>query len=551
MKNSYLIALSLLISLFSQGQTQSLDYTSENAGPSVNTTINDLTTCQLSAELFVYSSGYNGSNWSNTTSNVYINGNLAFSNVAQGTTLTPAQLASYIPITSVQIVNNWSNWGYVKGKLTITSDATTVPVTPTLTSNVEHVCTNGTITIPAALAGTGTALKYYWGTELQNHSSTAPTINTASTGVFYYWVSQVDAGGCESARVRYAAIVGNPTNCDWLEYLEDNAGFSSNVNITPSLCASNVFLYIYASQFDGNSWFGSSVNMTINGNSIGTFPTDTVLNLSSYMPITSIQLTNTAGTWSYTQGHLHVSQDGTAMPTAPTVADLSYCLNETATALTAGAGANNTLRWYDGSVGNHLNTTAPTPSTATADTLTYYVAQITAAGCESSRSAIEVIIHDLPTVNAGSDVTVCAGNTVTLSGSGAQTYTWDNGVQNGVAFTPSASQTYTVTGTDMYGCQNTDALDVTVESCAGINELTDLTVNVYPNPATGVVYVTVENTNVATYVIYLTDVNGKIVYTTAAAQGTQKIDVTPFASGVYYLKLVANTQVTTTKVLIK
>ena len=40
-------------------------------------------------------------------------------------------------------------------------------------------------------------------------------------------------------------------------------------------------------------------------------------------------------------------------------------------------------------------------------------------------------------VDAGADLTVCAGESVTLSGSGAVTYAWDNGVTNGVAFTPS------------------------------------------------------------------------------------------------------------------
>jgi hypothetical protein len=67
-------------------------------------------------------------------------------------------------------------------------------------------------------------------------------------------------------------------------------------------------------------------------------------------------------------------------------------------------------------------------------------------------------------VNAGTDVTVCAGTPVTLNGSGASTYTWNNAVSNAVAFTPTATTTYTVTGTDANGCVNTDQVVVTVNA---------------------------------------------------------------------------------------
>jgi hypothetical protein len=49
-----------------------------------------------------------------------------------------------------------------------------------------------------------------------------------------------------------------------------------------------------------------------------------------------------------------------------------------------------------------------------------------------------------------------------LSGSGATTYTWNNNVQDGVAFTPANTQTYTVSGTDANGCTNTAQVSVTV-----------------------------------------------------------------------------------------
>ena len=85
-------------------------------------------------------------------------------------------------------------------------------------------------------------------------------------------------------------------------------------------------------------------------------------------------------------------------------------------------------------------------------------------GCGTVAATGTITVNDLPTVDAGTDQTVCGGDNVTISGSGASTYTWDNGVDDGVAFTASTTTTYTVTGTDANGCINTDQVTVTVNN---------------------------------------------------------------------------------------
>jgi gliding motility-associated-like protein len=80
-------------------------------------------------------------------------------------------------------------------------------------------------------------------------------------------------------------------------------------------------------------------------------------------------------------------------------------------------------------------------------------------------------------VNAGADLVVCAGESVTLNATGAQTYAWDNGVVNGVAFIPATTATYTVTGTDAFGCTSTDQLTVTVNA--------GFTISVVPSVTSG------------------------------------------------------------------
>lgn len=87
------------------------------------------------------------------------------------------------------------------------------------------------------------------------------------------------------------------------------------------------------------------------------------------------------------------------------------------------------------------------------------------AGCEALSSEITVTRNSLPSIaiNASAD-TICSGDTVTLTASGAAAYQWDNEVTNGVAFNPTSTQTYTVNGTDDNGCSSSAQRIVSVNS---------------------------------------------------------------------------------------
>jgi hypothetical protein len=155
-----------------------------------------------------------------------------------------------------------------------------------------------------------------------------------------------------------------------------------------------------------------------------------------------------------------------ALPTVNAGVDQTVCAG---TAITLSGTGANTYSWNNG-VSNGV---AFTPSTTGTYTVT---GTNSATGC-SNTDQVVVNVNALPTVNAGADQTVCAGTAVTISGSGATTYAWNNNVSNGVAFTPSAIATYTVTGTNSTtGCSNTDQVTINVNALPTVNAGVDQTV---------------------------------------------------------------------------
>ena len=141
-----------------------------------------------------------------------------------------------------------------------------------------------------------------------------------------------------------------------------------------------------------------------------------------------------------------------ALPIVNAGNDAVLCAGEQITINATGA---NTYTWSNG-LSNGL-TMAPAIGTNT-----YSAIGTDLNGCSSSDQLI-IIVNPLPTVYAGSDQTICQGASITLSGSGALSYTWDNAVVNGQQFTPSSGiLVYTVEGMDQNGCIGTDQVNINV-----------------------------------------------------------------------------------------
>lgn len=126
------------------------------------------------------------------------------------------------------------------------------------------------------------------------------------------------------------------------------------------------------------------------------------------------------------------------------------CLGSNITIIASGA---ETYSWNNGLGTNNSITVSPITTTS------YQV-----TGYNGSCSATETIVITVnqSAISAGNDILICEGNSVTLMASGGNTYTWSHGVVNGVPFTPTSTNTYTVTSTGT--CAGSDDVLVTVEN---------------------------------------------------------------------------------------
>jgi len=143
--------------------------------------------------------------------------------------------------------------------------------------------------------------------------------------------------------------------------------------------------------------------------------------------------------------------------------DSTFCQGSTVTFTDLSLGTPTSWAW---DFGDGTNSVLPDP-THTYTTVGTYDVSLTvtnSTGSESETKTGFITVNALPTINAGADQAVCTGDTVILNGTGATTYIWDNGVTDGTAFTPSATTTYTVTGTDANNCTATDQVDITVNN---------------------------------------------------------------------------------------
>ncbi len=328
----------------------------------------------------------------------------------------------------------------------------------------QSLCTGASATLNGSGAST-----YTWNNNVTNGVAFTPAATQT------YTVTGTDANGCQNT-----------------------AQVTVTVNVLPVVSAGQA------------QTFCAGASATLNGSGASTYSwNNNVTNGVAFTPLATQTYTVTGTDVNGCQNTAQVIVTVNTLPVVSAGQSQSVCTGGSATLNGSGA---STYSWNN----NVTNGVAFTPQA----TQTYTVTGTDANGCQNT-AQVTVTVNSLPVVSAGQAQTLCTGGSATLNGSGASTYSWNNNVTNGVAFTPQATQTYTVTGTDANGCQNTAQVSVTVNTlplvsagqaqtlCAGasvtLNGSGASTYTWNNNVTNGVAFTTLAT---QTYTVTGTDVNG-------------------------------------------
>lgn len=131
---------------------------------------------------------------------------------------------------------------------------------------------------------------------------------------------------------------------------------------------------------------------------------------------------------------------------------------------TAPAGSTRQWTYVSGPDSSPVFGDATSPSsTLTVSTSGSYVFRWTEINGNCVRSDdVSIDLSDTPNVSGGPDQEVCYGESVTLTGTGDGTISWDQGVVNGTPFIPTQTGEYHVSVLNGSGCSNSDTVVVVV-----------------------------------------------------------------------------------------
>jgi hypothetical protein len=362
---------------------------------------------------------------------------------------------------------------------------------PTITVNSGAICNGQSFTITPSGANTYT----YQG----GNAVVSPTANTT------YTVIGTSTAGCVSPSAATSTITvnQNPTItvnsgaiCNGQSFTITPSGASTYTyqggNAVVSPTANTTYTVIGTSTAGCVSQTAATSTITVNQNPTITVNSGAICNGQSFTITPS-----GASTYTYQGGNAAVS------PTANTTytvigTSIAGCVSPSAATSTITVNQNPTITVNSGAICNGQSFTI-TPSGAstytyqggnaavspTANT-TYTVIGTSTAGCVSPSAATSTVtVNQNPTITVNSS-TICAGETATLSASGANTYTWSNNANTSlIVVSPTVTANYTVSGTSN-NCTSTQTLVVFVNPCTGLNEIQiPIQLSVHPNPNNG------------------------------------------------------------------
>jgi len=302
---------------------------------------------------------------------------------------------------------------------------------PTISAGADKSLCNSSGSVTLGVTG-GTSYSWSPATGLSCTNCANPI--ASPTGTTTYIVSGTDAHGCSNTDTIVVRIRPLPTI---------SAGTDKTV------CA------------------GSTTTLSASGGSTYSWSPATGLSCTSCTNPTVTATTTTTYILTGTDTNGCVNTDTVIvnvnlLPSVNAGADKTICSGSSTTLSATGAST------YSWSLATGLSCTACASPTASPSTTTSYVVTGTDANGCTNKDTISVKVNSLPAVSAGPDKAACNGTSVSLTATGASTYSWSpaTGLSCTACASPTATPTittsYVVTGTDTNGCVKTDTVLVNV-----------------------------------------------------------------------------------------
>jgi len=183
---------------------------------------------------------------------------------------------------------------------------------------------------------------------------------------------------------------------------------------------------------------------------------------------------------------------------------------------------------------------------------------VTTSACDTVESTpifVNVIKNPNASISAGGPTTFCAGGSVALTEVAVAgcTYQWYKGA---TPIAGATSLTYTATTSGNYKCRvtkaatgcykNSNAIAVSVP-CREEDPTNNSIINVYPNPATSSVFISINQLTNCNSQLTIADCTGKIITSFENVSSSSEIDISFYPVGMYFITIRVNDEIETVK----
>ena len=160
-------------------------------------------------------------------------------------------------------------------------------------------------------------------------------------------------------------------------------------------------------------------------------------------------------------------------------------------------------------------------------------------GCPFKTASITINVLPSPVIQVSSNYTqVCVGEPVALVASGANTYTWNTGLNTPIIIvTPTATTVYSVSSQNTNGCSATASITIIASICEGLAQNKIAALKLYPQPAHSILYIDSPLKGQIT----LLDLQGRIHTQMPLEIGHNNLTLAGLQAGYYLLRINSET----------